>query len=36
MIQSMQRSSIDSDNFDLEVKKDDGDKQGINQSTTNN
>ena len=25
----MQRSSIDSDNSDLEVKKDDSDKQGI-------
>ena len=29
MIQSMQRSSIDSDNCDLEVKKDDSDKQSI-------
>ena len=36
MIQSMQRSSIDSDNSDLEVKKDDSDKQGTNQSTINN
>lgn len=32
----MQRSSIDSDNSDLEVKKDDSDKQGIDQSTANN
>ena len=36
MIQSMQRSSIDSDNSDLEVKKDDSDEQGIDQSTANN
>jgi len=35
-IQSRKQSSIDSDNSDLEVKKDDSDKQGTNQSTTNN
>lgn len=32
----MQQSSIDSDNSDLEVKKDDSDEQSIIPNTTNN
>jgi len=35
-IQSRKQSTIDSDNSDLEVKKDDSDRQGIDQSTANN
>ena len=35
-IQSRKQSAIDSDNSDLEVKKDDSDRQGIDQSTANN